>query len=114
MPVSHPLNAATLAARVLALAGLAVAFISVFWSWGYTRLSQKLERLSTPAAEAAAKATSTLRMGRIINLLGMGLSIMGAEAIVGTLAAKTLTQGATLVTTGSGGTPFVQASVGKG
>ena len=62
--------------------------------------------------EAAAKAASTLRIGRAINLLGMGVSIVGAEAIIGTLAAKTLTQGAVLVTGASGGTGFVQVRGG--
>ena len=80
--VSHTGNAATLAGRLLALAGLAAAFVSTFWSWGYTRLSLRLERRSTPAADAAAKALRALRIGRAINLLGMGLSILGAEAIV--------------------------------
>ena len=112
--VSHPLNAATVAGRLLALAGLAAAFASTFWSWGYTRLSQKFERRSTPAAEAAAKTTSTLRIGRAINLIGMGLSIVGAEAIIGTLAAKTLTQGAVLVAGASGGSGFVQARGDRG
>jgi len=106
--VSHTANAATLAGRLLALGGLAAAFASTFWSWGYTRLSARLERKATPAADAAARALSALRVGRVINLLGMGLSIMGAEAIVGMLAAKTLTQGVGLAT-GAASTGFVQA-----
>ena len=106
--VSQPLNAATITGRLLALGGLTAAFASCFWSWGYTRLSTKLERRSTPAAEAASKATSALKITTY--LLGMGMSIVGAEAIIGTLAAKTLTQGAVLVTGSSGGAGFVQVN----
>ncbi|KAL1530097.1 hypothetical protein AB1Y20_001019 [Prymnesium parvum] len=107
--VSQSLSAATIAGRLLALVGLAASFVSAFWSWGYTRLSTKLDKRSTPVGEAAVKATSTLRMGLAINLFGMGMSILGAEAIVGTLAAKTLTQGSALVATASGASGFVQA-----
>ena len=92
--VSQQMSPTVLAGRVLALAGLGAAFASTFWCWGYTRLSVRLGRRDASAADAAAKALGALRIGLAINLAGMGVSILGAEAIIGTLAAKSLTTGA--------------------
>ena len=90
-----------LAGLVLALAGLAAACASSLWAWGYTRLSLRLGApgAAPSAADAAGRATRRARVGLAVNLAGLTASLLGAEAIVGTLAAKSFTQGALTVAT---------------
>ena len=99
-------SSALLGGLVLALAGLGSAFCSVFWTWGYTRTSVRLGRQQVTPAEAAKRARGSLRSGLLLNLVGMGASLLGTYAIVGTLAAKALTQSAAVVV---GATAPVQA-----
>ena len=81
---------------VLALTGLGTAFCSIFWTWGFTRVSVRLGQPVTPS-EAAKRARGSLRKGMLLNLVGMGASLLGTYTIVGTLAAKALTQSAAVV-----------------
>ena len=86
-------TAFTLVGRALALAGLAVAFASTLWTVGYARLAAVLAGDDAPtAAKAAERASGLVRVAVSLNVLGMVLCILAAEAIVGTLAAKALTQ----------------------
>jgi len=87
---------ALLGGLLLALTGLATSFCSMLWTWGYTRISVKLGKEAIAPAEAAKRAAGALRKGLLLNLLGMGVSLLGAEAIIGTLTAKALTQAATV------------------
>ena len=82
---------------VLALAGLGTAFCSIFWTWGFTRVSVRLGRQPGTPSEAAKRARGSLRKGMLLNLVGMGASLLGTYTIVGTLAAKALTQSAAVV-----------------
>ncbi|KAG0575867.1 hypothetical protein M758_5G036000 [Ceratodon purpureus] len=84
-------------------AGIAAAFLSVFWSFGYIRLAQKLrDTIGNPTkAPPRAQVVKNLRNGIIINLLGMGATLLGLQATVGVLVAKALT---------SSGTPFLQGA----
>ena len=54
------------------------------------------------AADAARRTTDAIGMASKVSLLGMGLGLVGAEAIVGTLAARALVQGPAIVY-GAGG-----------
>uniref|UniRef100_A0A7S0ITD5 DUF3611 family protein n=1 Tax=Calcidiscus leptoporus TaxID=127549 RepID=A0A7S0ITD5_9EUKA len=85
------LNLPALAGRSLAFVALAGSVVSNFWTWGYTRLSKRLGRKLPTAADAAARVSGSLRVGVVVNLLGICFAILGAEAIVGTLAAKAFT-----------------------
>ncbi|MGE5657520.1 MAG: DUF3611 family protein [Actinomycetota bacterium] len=76
----------------LAVCGLLVLGYSVYRSFGYTRLARQLK---TPNAIARPKKADTIQNVRLTlmgNLAGMFLTVMGAEAIGGTLLAKSLTQ----------------------
>ncbi|KAL2924864.1 Protein TIC 21 chloroplastic [Bienertia sinuspersici] len=77
--------------------GIAAAFISVFWSFGYLRLSEKLRRTATDPSKAPPRAdvVKSLKNGIAVNLLGMGSAILGMQATVGLLVAKALTTSAT-------------------
>ncbi|CAL9750715.1 unnamed protein product [Musa acuminata subsp. burmannicoides] len=76
--------------------GIAAAFISVFWSFGYIRLSDRLRRTANEPAKAPPRAdvVKTLKNGIVLNLLGMGAAILGMQATVGLLVAKALTTSA--------------------
>ncbi|XP_010244266.1 PREDICTED: protein TIC 21, chloroplastic-like [Nelumbo nucifera] len=76
--------------------GIAAAFISVFWSFGYIRLSDRLRRTANEPAKAPPRAevVKSLRNGIVVNLLGLGAAILGMQATVGLLVAKALTSSA--------------------
>ncbi|KAG6793140.1 hypothetical protein POTOM_002331 [Populus tomentosa] len=78
------------------LGGIAAAFISVFWSFGYIRLSEKLRKTANDPSKAPPRAdvVKSLKNGIILNLLGMGAAILGMQATVGLLVAKALTSSA--------------------
>lgn len=77
-------------------AGIAAAFVSVFWSFGYIRLSDRLKRTANDPAKAPPRAevVKSLKNGILLNVLGMGAAILGMQATVGLLAAKALTSSA--------------------
>ncbi|XP_021892256.1 protein TIC 21, chloroplastic [Carica papaya] len=76
--------------------GIAAAFISVFWSFGYIRLSEKLRKTANDPSKAPPRAdvVKSLKNGIAVNLLGMGAAILGMQATVGSLVAKALTSSA--------------------
>ncbi|XP_059647828.1 protein TIC 21, chloroplastic [Cornus florida] len=75
---------------------IAAAFISVFWSFGYIRLSDRLRRTASDPSKAPPRAevVKSLKNGIVVNLLGMGAAILGMQATVGLLVAKALTSSA--------------------
>jgi hypothetical protein len=81
----------------LTLFGIAMGFLSTFWSFGYTRLATRLHRFLDAAGEAGAPlilrsdVINMLEKGAIINVLGAGASMLGLQATIGLLVAKTLT-----------------------
>ncbi|KAK7343483.1 hypothetical protein VNO77_12258 [Canavalia gladiata] len=77
--------------------GIVAAFVSVFWSFGYIRLSEKLRRTANDPTKAPPRAdvVKGLKNGIIMNLFGMGAAILGMQATVGLLVAKALTSSAT-------------------
>jgi len=78
---------------ILAGSGIVLSIISVFWTWGGARISKRLmRRPSTTRIKAANLLRRNISVGLTLNLLGMFLTLLGAEQIVGMLAAKVLTQ----------------------
>ncbi|KAK2405147.1 protein TIC 21, chloroplastic [Trifolium repens] len=62
--------------------GIAAAFISVFWSFGYIRLSERLSRTANDPTKAPPRSdvVKSLQNGIVLNLLGMGAAILGMQA----------------------------------
>lgn len=77
--------------------GIAAGFVSVFWSFGYIRLSDRLRRTANDPSKAPPRAdvVRSLKNGIAVNLLGLGAAILGMQATVGILVAKALTTSAT-------------------
>jgi amino acid transporter len=79
-----------------AVAGLVALFIGAYWAFSYTRLARKLK---TPDAQARPKPgdlVKMLRLGLLINLLGTLLTLLGSQAIVGSLLLKSFAQAGSL------------------
>ncbi|KAI4969433.1 hypothetical protein ZWY2020_000347 [Hordeum vulgare] len=73
--------------------GIVAAFMSVFRSFGYIRLSKTLRRTATEPAKAPPRAAvvKNLRNSIVLNVVGMGVAVLGMQATVGALVAKALT-----------------------
>lgn len=69
--------------------GVSIAFVSLLWTYGYTRLAIRLRRAQPKwIAKAPENVSAYLRMGIAIALAGMFVSLIGLQAIVGTLLAR--------------------------
>jgi Protein of unknown function (DUF3611) len=75
-----------------AVCGLVALFIGAYFAFSYTRLAR---RLKTPDAQSRPKPGDLIRMlrlGLLINLSGTLMTLLGAEALVGSLMVKSLAQ----------------------
>lgn len=75
-----------------AVCGLFALYFSIVKAFGYTRLAQKLKSPTPSLRPSKASTMQGLRVGLYVNLVGMGLSLLAAEAITGVLLAKSLSQ----------------------
>lgn len=81
-------NPGTGSGLILAVVGLLAVFLAAYWAFRYIRLSRQLKS-SNPAARPKPKdALQNLRLGLIINLVGMLLTLLGSGALVGSLMLK--------------------------
>lgn len=74
----------------LAIVGIIALYIGIYWSFRYTRLSRRLKTGDVPPTPKALM--DAIRMGLTINMVGMLLALLGAEALIGSLFAKALSQ----------------------
>ncbi|AFY67367.1 DUF3611 family protein [Geitlerinema sp. PCC 7407] len=85
-------SAGTGAGILFALGGIAVLGAGVYWAFRYTRIARGLRSPDASARPSKASTTTILRLGLIINLVGMLITILGAQAIVGSILARSLSQ----------------------
>lgn len=72
--------------------GIVTSCISIIWTWGQRRLSRRfVRRPSTSRVEAANLLRRVIKVGVALNLVGLLLSVLGSQYIVGTLVAKSMT-----------------------
>ncbi len=95
---SGGVNPGTGAGLTLAVLGLLTLFAGAYWAFRYTRLSRQLKTSDSQERPKRGDALWTLRIGLLINLVGMLLTILGAQAIVGSLVAKSFAQGVGIFT----------------
>ncbi|CAD6338942.1 unnamed protein product [Miscanthus lutarioriparius] len=76
--------------------GIVMAFISVFQSYGYIRLSERLKRTANEPSKAPPRAdvVKNLRNSIVLNVVGMAAAVLGLQATVGALVGKALTTSA--------------------
>ncbi|KAL3809189.1 hypothetical protein ACHAXA_000708 [Cyclostephanos tholiformis] len=71
--------------------GIVVSSMSLVWTWGQRRLARRFLRgRTTSRIEAANLLRRTVSVGTGLNLVGLLTSVLGAQVIVGTLAAKSM------------------------
>ena len=84
-------------ALYLTLFGVVAGLVSTFWTFSYTRLARRLRGYSLGGSRGALRRVrkrdvlDTLERGCWINVLGMAATLLGLQATVGLLVAKTLT-----------------------
>lgn len=74
-----------------AICGLVALVVSIYFSFRYMTIAQLLQDASRAEQRPnRADTIGIIRIGLIINLVGMVITIIGAEAIVGIVLAKSL------------------------
>lgn len=71
-----------------AVCGLVCLIVSIYFSFRYGKMSQRLQRNIAPPKKSAT--IRAIKIGLIVNLTGMLLTIIGAEAIAGIVLSKIL------------------------
>lgn len=74
-----------------AVVAVIVLGASIFWAFRYTRISKQLQSSNPNNRPRKADTIQLLQLGMTINLAGLLISLVGAQAIVGALVAKSLT-----------------------
>jgi Protein of unknown function (DUF3611) len=85
-------NPGTGGSLLFALSGLLVLYASTYWSFRYVMTSRKLK--NPDLRPKKAETIKLIQWGLMASTLGMGLSVMGAESIAGTLLGKSLSSAA--------------------
>lgn len=75
-----------------AVCGLVALGISIYWAFRYVRIARQLRDPNTSLRPSKADTIQLLQLGIMLNLVGMLLTIVGAEAIVGGLIARSIAQ----------------------
>ncbi len=75
---------------VLAVSGVVTLGLGVYLAFRYTRIGRRLQSSNANQRPRKADTIQILRLGLIVNLVGMLLTIVGAQAIVGILLVKSL------------------------
>lgn len=81
-------NPGTGGSLLFAVGGLLVLYGSTFWSFRYVTIARKLK--NPDLRPKKAETIKTIQLGIMSSLTGMGLSVLGAESIAGTLLGKSL------------------------
>lgn len=76
----------------LAVCGVLVTFISSFLAFRYTRIAKRLEEPNPKFRPSRTNTIKVLKIGLVVSLVGMTLTLLGAEITGGQLLLKALTQ----------------------
>lgn len=91
--VPSPTSTETGTGAFFSTLGLIALAASVFWAFRYARLGRRLQTADTRVRPKRGEAFQLLRVGLMINLAGMLLTFLGAQAIIGSLVIKASAQG---------------------
>jgi len=98
------------ASLYLTLIGILAGFLSTFWNFSYTRTGIKMQQyLDAPPGTNVPKVkkqavVDLVTNGVMVNLLGLGSTLLGIQALVGVLVAKTLSN--------ASANPFIASAAG--
>lgn len=76
----------------LASVGLIAVYVSAFWAYRYTRMGRRLRSHDATKRPTPKDAIHALRIGIIISMGGMLVTLFGGQALIGALLAKAFTQ----------------------
>ena len=74
-----------------AICGLVVLGVGIFISFRYIRIGKQLDSLNSSNHPRKLETVQVVRLGLILHLVGILLTLIGAQAIVGILLTKSLT-----------------------
>lgn len=75
-----------------AITAILLLLLSVLWDFRYTRLGKRLDNRNPILHPSKAETTRAIRMGVLVGLVGILISILGATTSVGVLVAKAVSQ----------------------
>lgn len=75
-----------------AISGLVTLGISIYWAFRYTRLGKQVTDPIANLRPSKMDTIKAVRIGIIVNLTGMLLTLVGAQAIIGSTLARSLSQ----------------------
>ncbi|WGV28756.1 DUF3611 family protein [Halotia branconii] len=75
-----------------AVCGVLILLFSVYLNFRYTRLGKRLDNPNPSLHPSKADTIATIRLGIIVGLVGMLLSLLGAGSTLGVLVAKSISQ----------------------
>jgi hypothetical protein len=84
-PTGLDTSPATLPGLSFAWVGVAVLGASIFWNFRYTQMAKKLR---SPDRPTKSQTVFQIKIGLIINLIGMFVTLLGAFAIIGALTLR--------------------------
>lgn len=101
------------------LVGVLAGLLSTFWNFSYTRVAMKMQAYmeAPPGVEVQKvkkqQVLDLVTKGLLINLVGMGSTLVGVLSLVGLLVAKTLTNSSMspFLATSSGYSPVLALDV---
>jgi hypothetical protein len=74
----------------LAVCGLIILGAGIYLAFRYTRIGRALDSSNTSNRPRKSETVQVLRLGLWINLIGTVVTLLGAQAIVGTLVARSI------------------------
>jgi hypothetical protein len=75
-----------------AVGGILLLLFSVFWDFRYTRIGKRLDNPNPTLHPSKADTTRAIRMGILVSLVGIFITILGAGTSVSVLVAKAVSQ----------------------
>ena len=75
-----------------AVGGILALLLSIYWDFRYTRIGRSLDNPNSVLHPSKADTTTIIRLGIIIGLVGILLTILGAGVTVAVLVAKSISQ----------------------
>jgi hypothetical protein len=99
-------NAGTGVGVLLALAGLVAVYSSIYWAFRYALLGRRLRSRDASKRPSPKDAIQVLRIGIVISMVGMLLTLFGGQALIGSLLLKALLQP-------QGGTVFMPGNINQ-
>ncbi|PZV06154.1 MAG: hypothetical protein DCF32_10330 [Leptolyngbya sp.] len=96
-------NPGTGVGLLFAALGLVAVYLSAFWAFRYTQLGRRLRSRDIAKRPSPKDALQALRLGTVVSMVGMLITLFGSQALIGSLLGKALSQpqGGTVFTPGN-------------